>query len=181
MKKGVLLCVLLALSGVGQAAEKVYTGPDCSKDMDFRMIGGITDSFNLGPEGPASEKTYFKQLIGKNIKRTVTRLSSEKISKVEAKRLMFRRAKRDGIDKNSKELKAGGSYYTQYMTTDLYRQYYLIKTSAGFKAIAEYYSAYNPGNWPVGTHDAEACGADLENIYIISDTLDGHTADFATR
>lgn len=179
MKKGILLCALLALSCVAHGAEPVYTGPDCSKDVDARIVGGITDSLQL--ESPVNQKHrhYFLQLIGKDVTREITRLSSELISKEEAKRLMLRRAKMDGNDRKE-DISPGGSLYGMYMEQDLYRQYYLIESNKGFRAIAEYYSSYYQGKWPVGSKEGESCGNDLENIYIISDVIYGHTADFAS-
>lgn len=183
MKKGVLLFVLLGLSGVVHSAgayAESYTGPDCSNmktDNFFRIVGGITDSLDIKDDkkiNPVHEK-YFEQLMGKGVKRKITRLSSEKISKDEAVRLMMRRAKMDGF--NSADIEDSG-IKVQYLDTDLYKQYYLIESSKGFKAIAEYYTAVaSKGKGPV----AVSCGADLENIYIISDNIFGHTEDFATR
>lgn len=184
MNKSVLLYVLLALSGMSHAAsqrdEKVYNGPDCSKDTDARIVGGVTDSLGVADDTVKNQlhQKYFKQLIGKDVKRKIHRLSSEKISKDEARRLMMRRAKMDGF--NQADIEESGMK-VQYLKMDLYRQYYLIETNKGFKAIAEYYSAVAKGNWPEGDKEAEACGVDLENIYIISDQIYGHTEDFATR
>ncbi|QGY31063.1 hypothetical protein [Pantoea cypripedii] len=178
MKKGMLIAMLLAFSGTGHAADKVFTGPDCSKDTDARIVGGITDSLNGISGLSLTQNKYFQELIGKGVTRKITRLSSEKISKQEAERLMYRRAKRDGF--SPAEIEKSG-IKVQYLKMDLYRQYYLIESSKGFKAIAEYYSAVAKGNWSEDDKDAHACGVDLENIYIISDKIEGHTEDFATR
>lgn len=175
MKKGVLIAMLLAFSGAGQAADKVFTGPDCSKDTDGRIFGGLWDSFSADDSG---YKKYADILANKNTVLKITRLSSEKISKEEAERLMYRRAKRHGY--SQADIEKGGMK-VQYLKMDLYRQYYLVDSNKGFKAIAEYYSAVAKGNWPEDDKDAQACGVDLENIYVISDTIDGHTEDFATR
>jgi len=172
MKKGVLLCALLALSGLAHAADNVkpaYTGPDCSKkdgDIYGRIESGIIDSFQL--DNPVNEKhmKYFNQLSGKDIKIKVTRLSSIKINKKEARSLMMRRAKMDEVKES--DIKSSG-LNAQYLGGDLYLQYYLIESSKGFKAIAKYYSAEG------------SCGNDLEDIYIISDHINGHTADFSWR
>ncbi|WP_313681742.1 hypothetical protein [Pantoea sp.] len=178
MKKGMLIAILLAFSGSGQAAEKVFTGPDCSKDTDARIVGGITDSLNENSETSLTLNKYFKEIIGKGVTRKIIRLSSEKISKEEAERLMYRRAKRDGF--SAADIEKSGMR-VQYLKMDLYRQYYLIESSKGFKAIAEYYSAVAKGNWPEDDKEAQACGVDLEKIYVISDTIEGHTYDFSSR
>lgn len=178
MKKGMLIAMLLALSGTGHAAENGFSGPDCSKDTDARIVGGITDSLNEKFGESLTQSKYFQELIGKDVSRKIIRLSSEKISKKEAERLMYRRARRDGFSPEDIE-KSGMK--VQYLRMDLYRQYYLIESSKGFKAIAEYYSAVAKGNWPENDKEAQACGVDLEKIYVISDTLEGHTYDFATR
>lgn len=181
MKKGVLLCVLLALSGTGHAVAgdgKAYTGPDCSKDTDGRIFGGLWDSLSADN---SKYKNYADILAKKDTTLKVTRLSSERIDKKEAERLMFRSAARDGYDKKDVDLKPGGSRYGMYIDEYMYRQYYLIESNKGFKAIAEFYSAYNPGRWRLGDKKAEACAADLENIFIISDRIYGHTSDFATH
>lgn len=174
MKK-VLLPLLVSLYCVGaaHAADKeVYTGPDCSADSDGRLFGGLWDSMI---EHPVKYKRYMDDIGDKDTKFKISRLSSEKINKDEAKRLMLRRAKMDG--QTLEQIKYGGKE-TQYLGTDLYRQYYLIESSKGFKAIAQYYSAVaSRGTGKVTV----SCGADLEDIYIISDTISGHTADFATR
>ncbi|MTD37987.1 hypothetical protein GIX45_04920 [Erwinia sp. CPCC 100877] len=174
MKKGMLLCILLALSGVVYGAESVYAGPDCSKDTDGRIFSGLWDSMF---ENPGKYKKYTDDIGNKDTTFKIKRLSSERISKKEAKRLMLRRAKMDGI-KESEINDSGVS--VQYLKTELYRQYYLIESSKGFKAIAEYYSAVARDTPPQKGKIAVSCGADLEKIYIVSDSIDGHTADFAT-
>ena len=178
MKKGVLFYTLLALSGSGHAVEKAYTGPDCSKDTDRRIFAGITDSLQLDKPVNKKHQKYFDQLIARGASIKITRLSSELISKKEALRLMLRRAKMDGVtDSQIKET----ALENQYLNMDLYRQYYLIESSKGFRAISEYYSSYLHGKWHEGSKEGESCGNDLENIYIISDQIYGHTVDFATR
>ncbi|MEG3126334.1 hypothetical protein SC171_01565 [Pantoea cypripedii] len=178
MKKGMLIVMLLALSGMGHAADKVFTGPDCSKDTDARIVGGITDSLNGNSETSLTLNKYFKEIIGKGVTRKIIRLSSEKISKEEAERLMYRRAKRDGF--SSADIEKNGMK-VQYLKMDLYRQYYLIESNKGFKAIAEYYSAVAKGNWPEDDKEAQACGVDLKKIYVISDIIEGHTEGFSSR
>ncbi|QKJ87167.1 hypothetical protein PMPD1_2222 [Paramixta manurensis] len=178
MKKGMMLCVLLALSGGVHAAgktEAVYTGPDCSKDTDGRIFGGLWDSVL---PNTSKYKKYVDILAKKDTILKITRLSSEKISKKEAERLMYRRAKKDGIKQS--EIKDRG-IVEQYLGEDLYRQYYLIESNKKFKAIAEFYSSYLPGDYPVGSKTGESCGNDIENIYIISDSIYGHTEDFSSR
>jgi hypothetical protein len=175
MKKGMLIAMLLAFSGTGHAADKVFTGPDCSKDTDGRIFGGLWDSVSADASG---YKKYADILAKKDTVLKIIRLSSEKISKEEAVRLMYRRAKRNGY--SQADIEKGG-IKVQYLKMDLYRQYYLINSNKDFKAIAEYYSAVAKGDWPENDKAAQACGVDLENIYIISDTIDGHTEDFATR
>ena len=181
MKKRLVLGMLLALSAGCHAAgkpEAVYTGPDCSKDTGKRIFGGLWDSFF--PEESKYHK-YMNAIAGKNTTLHIVRLSSEKINKKDSERLMLRSAKRDGYDGNDKDLKPGGGRYGMYMDGDIYRQYYLIESNKGFKAIAEYYSSIFPGKYPAGSKDGESCGNDLENIYIISETVYGHTSDFATN
>ncbi len=178
MKKGTLILLLLLLSGLSNAAQKRYTGPDCTTDpyRQARITTGLDISVHPLPK--ELREKYADQLYGKDVTRKITRLSSEKISKDEAKRLMLRRAKMNNY--NEADLRESG-LGVQYLKTDLYRQYYLIESNKGFKAIGEFYSAYNPGDWPVGDPEAETCAADLEHVYIISEALDGHTADFKTR
>lgn len=175
MKKGMLIAMLLALSGTGHAAENGFSGPDCSKDTDGRIFGGLWDSVSADDSG---YKKYADILVKKDTVLKITRLSSEKISKEEAERLMYRRAKRNGY--SQADIEEGGMK-VQYLKMALYRQYYLIDSNKGFKAVAEYYSAVAKGNWPEDDKEAQVCGVDLENIYIISDTINGHTSDFATR
>ncbi|BAE73424.1 hypothetical protein SGGMMB4_00355 [Sodalis glossinidius str. 'morsitans'] len=181
MVKSVLLPLFLTLigSGVAHAALKApYTGPDCSAKRDGRIVGGITDSLQL--DHPVNEKhmQYFDKLIGRGITKKITRFSSEKISKAEAKRLMLRRAKMNGIKES--EIKDTALENQYLIDVDFYRQYYLIKSSQGFEAIAEYYSLFLHGKWPVGLKEGESCANDLEHIYIISETIDGHTIDFGS-
>lgn len=77
---------------------------------------------------------------------------------------MLRRAKLD--DNTSKnEVEPRGSLYILSMEENLYRQYYLIGSNTGFRAIAEYYSTDVPGDPDHG----QFCANDIENIYIISD------------
>ncbi len=137
--------------------------PDCSADSDARINTSLVTSFaNKGLNnyihallgyGPKDKATYKVEL-----------LSSEKISKEEQHRLMLRRAKAEG-ETNFVE----SGLQSQYMDEPLYKQYYKVTSTKGFKAIAEFYSA--PG----------ACAVDLENIYIVSDQLEGSTPDFADR
>ncbi|CAY76414.1 hypothetical protein EPYR_04029 (plasmid) [Erwinia pyrifoliae DSM 12163] len=148
VKKCILLCVLMALSGMSHATigdKKTYTGPDCSKDADGRIFGGLWDSFL---PNTSKYKKYVDILAKKDTVLKVTRLSSEKISKKEAERLMYRRAKRDGI--KEEEVKDRG-IIDQYLGEDLYRQYYLVESNKDFKAIAEFYSSYLAGDYPVGS------------------------------
>lgn len=178
MKKGLVLSVLLAMSVECHAegkAEAVYTGPDCSKDTDGRIFGGLWDSVL---SNTSKYKKYVDILAKKDTVIKITRLSSEKISKKEAERLMYRRAKKDGIKKS--EIRDRG-IVEQYLGEDLYRQYYLIESNKKLKAVAEFYSSYLPGEYPVGSKIGESCGNDLENIYIISDSIYGHTEDFSSR
>lgn len=181
MVKIVLLPLLLTLtcSGVAHAAVKApYTGPDCSADRDGRIADGITDSLQLAHPMNERHMQYFQDLFGRGVTRKITRLSSEKISKAEAKRLMLRRAKMNGIKES--EIKNTALENQYLINVDMYRQYYLIKSSQGFEAIAEYYSSFLHGKWPVGSKKGESCANDLEHIYIISDTMEGHTLDFGS-
>ena len=94
MKMGIAFCVLILLSGQCLAANRVsYTGPDCSKDTDSRIFGGLWDSFS--PKGQKYHN-YMIAIAGKGTTLNIKRLSSEKISKKEAERLMLRSAKHDG-------------------------------------------------------------------------------------
>ncbi|CAX53396.1 hypothetical protein [Erwinia pyrifoliae] len=179
MKKGLLLSVLLALSVGCHAAgkaEAVYTGPDCSKDADGPIFSGLWATFSS--DKIKYKKYYDFMLSDGSDSLKITRLSSEKISKKEAERLMYRRAKRDGI--KEAEIKNRG-IVDQYLGEDLYRQYYLVESKDNFKLIAEFYSASLPGKYPAGSRKGQSCGNDLERIYVISDAIDGHTFDFSTH
>lgn len=154
MLRKTLIAVTLLLSTNAMAE----SAPDCSKDLDGRILNGIVVSLD-GTKYDA----YINQLLGKDAKFTIKLLSSYEISAKEKKRLMERRAKRDG------EIKVDGSLIVQYMKNRIFRQYYEISTPNWPHLIAEYYSI------------PHYCGVDLESIYFVSDKMEGFTASFADR
>ncbi len=163
LKKLVILSLAIFSSCV--TAKTIDRAPDCSADSDARINTALTSSFES-----KGLKKYIDSFLGTSPKDKATYkveiLSSEEINTQEKQRLMLRLAKRDGI--KDSEIKSSG-LQSMYMGQPLYRQYYKVTSSKGFKAIAEFYSA-------VGV-----CAVDLENIYIISDQIDGSTPDFADK
>lgn len=161
-KVAVLSLAIFSSCAMAKPADKA---PDCSSDSDARINTALTSSFES-----QGLKKYIDSFLGTSPKDKATYkvalLSSEEINTSEKKRLMLRLAKKDNI--KDSEIKSSG-LESMYMGQPLYRQYYKVTSSKGFKAIAEFYSA-------VG-----ACAVDLENIYIISDQIDGSTPDFADK
>ncbi|WP_241581385.1 hypothetical protein [Rosenbergiella nectarea] len=156
--------IFVVLYSYYSMAKNLEIVPNCSLDSDGRIRTALTSSFD-----EKGLKKYIDLLLGSGPTDKVTykiqMLSSEEISVSERDRLMNRLAKRDNIKKS--EMKTSGleTMYDQ----PLYRQYYKVSSSKGLNLIAEFYSAF------------EACAVDLENIYIISDKIDGHTPNFADR
>lgn len=162
IKRIVVLCITFYSSCL--MAKNLEQVPNCSADTDGRISTALTSSFD-----EKGMNKYIDLLLGSGPKDKATykavMLSSEEISASERNRLMMRLAKRDKIEKS--EIKSSGLevMYNQ----QLYRQYYKITSSKGLKVIAEFYSAIG------------ACAVDLENIYIVSDQIDGFTPDFADK
>ncbi len=155
----------LAIFSSYAMAKPVDKAPDCSADSDGRISDALLVSFES-----KGLHNYSHALFGNGPKDIATDkielLSSEKISKEEQKRLMLRNAKKSDI--KTTELEKSG-IETAYMDEPLYRQYYKVTSSKGFKVIAEFYAA------------PDACAVDLESIYIISDQVMGSTPNFADR
>ena len=137
------------------------SAPDCSQDQDGRILNGIVVSFIGTKYHP-----LVKQMLGKDVHRTIRLLSSNEISTKEKKRLMERRAKKNGY--SPKDIEDSG-ITMQYMQNRIFRQYYEFEVPNGPHLIAEYYSI------------PDYCGVDLESIYFISDKTEGFTPDFADR
>ena len=144
--------ILLSTHAVAESA------PDCSPDKDGRILNGIVVSLD-----GTKYDSYINQLLGKDAKYSIRLLSSNEINAKEKKRLMERRAKKDG------EAKIDGSLIVQYMQNRIFRQYYEISTPDWPHLIAEYYSI------------PHYCGVDLESIYFVSDKIEGFTGSFADR
>lgn len=156
MFRKILVAVALLLSANAMAE----SAPDCSQDLDGRILNGIVVSFTDTKYHP-----YIHQLLKKGTQRTIKLLSSNEISAKEKKRLMDRHAKRSGIE-TKKDIDSSGIRGV-YMKNRIFRQYYEISTPDGPHLVAEYYSI------------PHYCGVDLESIYFVSDKMEGFTANFA--
>jgi len=131
------------------------SAPDCSQDKDKNIISNLFLSLEN-----TNHSSYAHKLIDKDSVYNITLLSSTKASKNEKTYLMERRSKQNGDDKVYEPTKS------QYMETNIYKQYYEINLSGEEVVIAEFYS--------IPHH----CAVDLKSIYFISSTVEGFTPSF---
>lgn len=156
LKRTLAACaILLSSHAIAESA------PDCSPDKDARIYLGLLTSLKEN-----KLKDAVNDIVENSSNLKIKLLSSNKINSNEKKRLMMRRAQQFNFtDKDIKESGIG----PMYMESNIFRQYYEITTASGFHAIAEFYSI------------PHYCGVDIENIHIISNTINGSTPSFVDR
>ena len=147
--------ILLSTHAVAESA------PDCSPDKDARIYLGLITSMKRN-----NLNNYANDIAENSSNLKIKLLSSNKINSKEKKRLMIRRAQQFNF--TEKDIKESG-IGPMYMKSNIFRQYYEITTPSGFHAIAEFYSL------------PHYCGVDIENIHIISTTVNGSTPSFVDR
>ncbi len=175
MKKRILLCALLALSGVVHGTEPVYTGPDCSQGDGKDEIISVVHTALISGLGdiPKSDKARIEKqdkyinsfdVGNKSLSFLVKRLASEEMKQKDVleKLVMFSYDK-----KHPEDIKPGGMLYERYMNKKVYNQFYEIKSSNGIIAISERYAIPSA----IGGDNLSYECSDIGRVFIVTDVF----------